>query len=160
MATNNISTWTEGMEDLRTNLMNGAGDTEGLARSFIKAIQGDIKFVCTPSTVTKTPTSDAWTQTVVVTMTNNDGELCQWYNGNVTLAVGDTGTGTASITPTAGVVTMTDGSLTVVLAGDAGSTYWKNSETATLTVSPTANNSGIAMGSLIANATCVVTFTT
>ena len=160
MATRNIATWTEGMEDLRTNLMNGAGDTDGLTRSFIKAIQGDLKLVCTPATVAKTATSEAWTETVVVTLTNNDGELCQWYNGNVTIAVADTGTGTASISPAAGAVQMTDGSLTVVLSGDAGSNNWANEQTATLTVSPTANNAGIVQGSLIANATCVVTFAT
>ena len=158
MATRNIATWTEGMEDLRTNLMNGAGDTDGLTRSFIKAIQGDLKLVCTPATIAKTATSAAWSEPIIVTLTNNDGELCQWYNGNVTIAVADSATGTASISPTAGAVQMTDGSLTVVLSGDAGTDYWANTQTATLTVSPTANNAGIVQGSLIANATCVVTF--
>lgn len=160
MATRNIATWTEGMEDLRTNLMNGAGDTDGLTRSFIKAVQGDLKLVCTPATVAKTATSEAWDETVVITLTNNDGEVCQWYNGNITIAVGDTGTGTASIVPAAGAIQMTDGVATVVLSGDAGVDNWANLQTATLIVSPTANNAGIVQGSLIANATCVVTFAT
>jgi hypothetical protein len=155
MATTNTD-YSAGAESLRTYLLNGSGSRTQWD-AFIKAVWGDIKLNCSPATATPAPTSEAWTQTVTVTATTNDGELIP-YSGAVTLAIGDTSTaGTASITPSAGAVAMTDGSLTVTIAGDAAD--WLNTETATLTVSPTANNAGIFHGSTIANATCVITFT-
>lgn len=156
MATVNTS-FTSGMEALRSQLLNGDGNIN-VTQSFIKALSGDLKLVCTPATVSKAATSSAWTQTVVVTLTTNNGEPCSWYNGNVTLSVADTSSaGTAAISPAAGARPMTDGSLTVTLSGDAAA--WLAADTATLTVAPTANNPGVVAGSLIANATCVVTFT-
>ncbi len=151
--------WTAGQEELRQGLLNGACDI-GVVKSFVKALSGDLKLVCTPATVAKTATSEAWTQDAVVTLETNDGEPCTWYNGNITLAVADTGTGTASISPAAGAHAMTDGALTVTLSGDAGTSYWANTQTATLTASVTANNPGLVQGSLIASATSVVTFST
>ena len=150
-----------GVESLRSGLgmlsMNGDVDE---VKAFLKAASGDFVIKCTPATVAKTATSEAWTQDVVVTLETNDGELHKWYNGNITLAVADTGTGTAAIDPAAGAHAMTNGSLTVTLSGDAGSSYWANTQTATLTASVTSNNPGLVQGSLIANATCVVTFST
>lgn len=156
MATPDI-TFSAGMEQLRASLVTGDGSV-AVPESFFKACCGDIKLVCTPATVAKAATNSAWTQEVVVTVCNNDGTLCSWYNGNITLAVGDTATGTAAISPAAGAHAVTDGSLTVTLSGDAGSNYWAAASTATLTASPTANNAGLVQGSLIANATCVVSF--
>ena len=151
--------WPTGLESLRAGLAQG--DMQGViadTKAFLKAHSGDFVIKCTPATVAKAATNLAWTQEVVITLETNDGELHKWYNGNITLAVADTATGTAAINPAAGARAMTNGSLTVTLSGDAGSSYWAAASTATLTASATANNPGLVQGSLIANATCVVTF--
>lgn len=156
MATQTV-TWTDGQEAVRSGLLNGDGDVANV-KAFLAAMSGDIVIKCTPATKNKTATSAAWEETIVVTLETNAGVRHSWYNGNITLAVGDTSTaGTAAISPAAGARQMTDGALTVTLSGAAAS--WLATETATLTASVTSNNPGLVAGSLIANATSVITFT-
>ena len=153
-----------GSEGLRSYLLNGC--TDGTADSsgngkqafeaLLKGLAGDYVIKCDPETVAPEPTNAVWSQTVTVTLETTDGEVHTWYNGPVKLAVGDTGGGTATITPGAGNRMMTNGSLTVVLAGDEAT--WAHGETATLTVSDP-DNTGFG-GWTAADATCVVTFTT
>ncbi len=123
----------------------------------IKACSGDMQFSVSPATATPAPTSEAWSQEVEITLTDSEGNVHTWYNGPIKLAIGDTSSaGTASIDPTSTTPSMTNGKYTVAIEGDAES--WLNEETATLTVSDP--DTDAIMGIAVADATCVLTFTT
>jgi hypothetical protein len=154
------SSYSAGLEALRTFLLGASGDISTFKAWAKAAINGDILLKCTPSTIAASPGSAAWEEDILVTLETNDGELINCYSGYVTLAVADTSTaGTASILTsagtTAGVATMTDGQLWVKLKGDAAA--WNTANTATLAVNATANNPGLVGASGIATATCVLT---
>lgn len=155
-------TYTQGMEDIRTGLESGGMRGEkGDIKALFKALSGDIALKCTPATATPAPTAAAWTQAVVVSLETADGERHKWYSGPVTLAIADTSSsGTATISPAAGASYMTDGALTVTISGNAAA--WLNSETVTLTASIAAQHTGdtAILGYVVANKTCVLTFTT
>ena len=150
-------TYSAGIESLRAGLFSGEMGGELTAiKAFLKAQSGDIVLKVTPATATPAPTAAAWSQTVVVSLETADGERHTWYNGHVTIAVGDTSTaGTAAILPTAGAHYMTDGVLNVTLSGAAAA--WLATETATLTATTVAQQGLLNVA--ISATTCVVTFT-
>ncbi len=154
-----------GVEKFRSYLGGYSNLGANAFTTFMKAQSGDIVLKVTPATTTPAPTAAAWTQAVVITLETADGEVHEWYNGTVTIAIGDTSTaGTASISPTAGATYMNNGSLTVTISGNAAA--WLNSETATLTVSatdqdPAGGTTDLSIcGWAVASKTCVITFTT
>ena len=141
-----------------TGTTNAVTNGKEAFEALMKGLAGDFVIVCDPETATPEPTDAAWSQTVTVTLETYDGELHSWYNGPITLAVEDAGGGTASILPVAGEQMMTNGTLSVVLSGDANT--WANGETATLTVSDPATAGTGFNGWVASDATCVITFTT
>lgn len=136
---------------------NGYGSFEDDWTPFAAALSGDSKPVCTAATASAAATTAAWTKTTVVSLKTAAGKVHSWYNGGITLAIADTGTGTASISsPTAaGTWNMTNGQLSVTIAGDAST--WSAGATATLTASMPSAQNGLVGGST-ATATFVVTF--
>jgi len=136
---------------------DNAANGEQAFETLLKGLAGDYVIVCDPATTTPEPTSEAWTQEVVVTLETADGEVHTWYNGPIKLAIDDTSiAGTASIDPAAGEHNMTNGKLTVTVSGDAKD--WLNGDTVTLTVSDP-DTSGFG-GWTASDATFVATFTT
>lgn len=84
----------------------------------LKGVSGDLVLDVTANE-TKAATAEAWTKTINIALKTAAGGLHKWYNGPITLAVTNTSSaGTASITPAAGSHNMTDGELSVVMAGD------------------------------------------
>lgn len=85
-----------------------------------KALAGDIAFVVSPSTVSTTPLSTAWTRTVGVELQTTAGEVHQWFNKAITtgVSIADTSSaGTATIPST--TLTFANGKASVVVSGDA-----------------------------------------
>lgn len=153
-------TLSEGSNNVLYWLLNGAGDRAGVDALF-KALSGDIQLEVDVVDATPDPTAAVWEQTMTVKLVTADGEVHSWYNGPVTLAIGDTSSaGTAAILPAAGAHNMVAGELEVVVSGDAQA--WLNSETVTLTASIAAQHSGdtAILGYVVANHTGVITFTT
>jgi hypothetical protein len=151
------------IEDLRTYLAGLGNNGYNAFQTLMKALSGDFVLKVTPATATPAPTAAAWTQAAVVTLETADGEVHEWYNGPVTLAIADTSTaGTASITPAAGAHNMTNGQLAVTIAGDAAA--WLATETVTLTASmadqdASGDTDKNLFGKAVADKTCVLTFT-
>jgi hypothetical protein len=118
------------------------------------ALAGDITMSITPTTVTPSPTSAAWTRNVVISLQTAGGDVHTWLDKayTTTLSIGDTSSaGTASIVST--TLTLVNGEATVVVSGDAAD--WLNTETDTLTV----GNITVA-GITVTGGTSVETFTT
>jgi len=123
----------------------------------MKAMSGDMAFRVTPATDAPAPTEEAWEQDVLIELVDSAGNLHSWYSGPIKLAIADGSTlGTATIDPAGTTPDMVNGKYTVTIKGDAAS--WLNTETATLTVSDP-DTVGI-MGQVVADKTCVITFTT
>jgi hypothetical protein len=122
--------------------------------TYFKAAAGDLVFKCSPATVTSSPTSAAWTRTVVVTLETAAGEVHEWFDKAITtgVSIGDTSTaGAASIPST--TLTFENGKASVVISGTAAA--WLNTETDTLTVAQ-----ATILGYTVASKTSVETFTT
>jgi hypothetical protein len=122
--------------------------------SIESALAGDIVMVIEPETVAPTPTSEAWTRNVKISIQNTAGAVHGWLNAayTTTLSIADTSTaGTASIVST--TLTIVDGEAVVVVSGDAQD--WLDTETDTLTV---ANIT--VLGVTVTGGTSVETFTT
>jgi hypothetical protein len=141
---------TDGQKALREHIVcNGSGDRSVLD-ALIKAQSGDMVFKVTPSTATQAAGNTGFTKNFDITLESAAGEVNQWYNGSVTIAVAETSAaGSASIVPAAGTHNMVDGKLTVAFTGAAA---WVAGEKATLTV-----DAGTILGYPVASKTGVVT---
>ena len=118
-----------------------------------KALSGDLVWVVSPATVSKTATSAGWTRTVVIELQTVAGEVHTWFSKTITngVSIADTSTaGTATIPST--TLTIVNGRATVVVSGDA--LDWLAGETDTLTVAQET-----ILGYTVAAKTSVETFT-
>lgn len=98
-----------------------------------KAMAGDMIFVVSPATCTRTATEEAWTRKVAVELQTAAGEIHTWLNKSITsgVSIADTSTaGTASIAST--TLTFVNGKATVTVTGSAHA--WLADETNTLTI--------------------------
>jgi len=124
-----------------------------------KALSGDMKF--TLSQTTAAPTVAAIqaadvTYDIEIRLENAAGDLHDWYNGKVLLAIADDdSTGVAAIDPTAGERSMVNGVLNVAVT--LGQATWTAGKKATLTVSDPATASTGICGVAVADATFVAT---
>ena len=125
-----------------------------------KALSGDMVFQCTPPTAA--PSAAAAAQAAIVykvkvTLESAAGEVHDWYNGPVLLAItGDDSTGTATISPAAGERNMTNGELEVTVT--LPKVAWTQGSVVTLTVAaPETAGAGIC-GWAVASKTFVATF--
>jgi len=84
-----------------------------------KALSGDMVFKCTPPTAAPSAAAAALDDIVYkvkVTLESAAGEVHDWYNGPVLLAIATTdSTGVPTISPAAGERNMTNGELEVTL---------------------------------------------
>ena len=124
-----------------------------------KALSGDMVFKCTPPTAAPSATAAALDDIVYkvkVTLESAAGEVHDWYNGPVLLAIAtNDSTGVATISPAAGEHNMTNGELEVTVTLPQAA--WTASKTVTLTVSdPVAAGTGIC-GWAVADKTFVAT---
>lgn len=124
-----------------------------------KALSGDMVFKCTPATAAPSAAAAAQADIVYkvkVTLENAAGEVHDWYNGPVLLAISDDdNTGNATISPAAGEHNMTNGELEVTVTLPKAS--WTKGKAVTLTVSdPATAGTGIC-GWVVANKTFVAT---
>ncbi len=124
-----------------------------------KALSGDMVFKCTPATAAPSAAAaaqDDIVYKVVVTLENAAGEVHDWYNGPVLLAISDDdGTGNATISPAAGERNMTNGELEVTVTLPKAA--WTAGSAVTLTVSdPATAGTGIC-GWAVADKTFVAT---
>jgi hypothetical protein len=99
-----------------------------------KFLSGDIDSAVDGVTADVTGATDgATTQTFEISLVDSSGNVYEFYNGPIKLAISDTSTnGTAAIDPTSTTPDMTNGKYTVSIT--FGGT-WVNGETATLTIS-------------------------
>lgn len=119
------------------------------------ALNGDIIMEISPATVTRTPTSAAWTRTVTVTFKDSNGNIHTWLTEtfSTALSIGDTSTaGTASL-PNGTDLEVVNGVATVEVAGDEQD--WLDTETDTLTI---ANVTPSALNKEVTGGTSVETF--
>lgn len=95
--------------------------------------------------------------TITVSLVNGDGDVLDWYNGKVKLAItDDDDTGAATIDPEAGEHDMVGGQLVVDVTMPTA--VWTATKKATLTVSaPTSATNAIITG--VPNATFIATVT-
>lgn len=124
-----------------------------------KALSGDMVFKCTPETADPSAAAAAQADIVYkvkVTLESAAGEVHDWYNGPVRLAIADTDdTGVATISPAAGEHNMTNGELEVTVT--LPKAEWTATKTVTLTVSdPSDAGTGIC-GWVVADETFVAT---
>lgn len=124
-----------------------------------KALSGDMVFKCTPATAAPSAAAAALNDIVYkvkVTLENAAGEVHDWYNGPVLLAISDNdSTGNATISPAAGEHNMTNGELEVTVTLPKAS--WTAGKAVTLTVSdPATAGTGIC-GWAVADKTFVAT---
>lgn len=124
-----------------------------------KALSGDMVFKCTPATAAPSAAAAALGDIVYkvkVTLESAAGEVHDWYNGPVLLAISDNdSTGNATISPAAGEHNMTNGELEVTVTLPKAA--WTAGKTVTLTVSdPATAGTGIC-GWVVANKTFVAT---
>lgn len=85
-----------------------------------KALAGDLVWVVTPSTVSTSPLSTAWTRSVVVELQTAAGEVHDWFSSDIATgnSIADTSSaGTASIVST--TLSIVDGRAVVTVSGDA-----------------------------------------
>lgn len=124
-----------------------------------KALSGDMVFKCTPATAAPSAAAAALDDIVYkvkVTLENAAGEVHDWYNGPVLLAISDDdSTGVATISPAAGEHNMTNGELEVTVTLPKAA--WTAGKAVTLTVSdPVTAGTGIC-GWAVADKTFVAT---
>ena len=145
-------------EDLNQNFdMINAGSPP--LNLLVKAMGGDMVFKCTPATAAPSAAAAAQADIVYkvkVTLENAAGEVHNWYNGPVLLAIAGTdATGVATISPAAGEHNMTNGELEVTVTLPKAA--WTATKTVTLTVSdPATAGTGIC-GWAVADKTFVAT---
>ena len=124
-----------------------------------KALSGDMVFKCTPATAAPSAAAAALDDIVYkvkVTLENAAGEVHDWYNGPVLLAISDNdSTGVATISPAAGERNMTNGELEVTVTLPKAA--WTASKAVTLTVSDPATAGTGVCGWVVANKTFVAT---
>lgn len=134
--------------------VNGVGLTNNEELALMQtAMAGELTMVISPETVAPAPTSEAWTRNVVVSVTNDAGEVQTWLNQayTTTVSIADTSTaGTASIAST--TLTLVNGMATIVVSGDVAD--WLDTETDTLTI-----GNITVMGYTVTGGTSVETFT-
>jgi hypothetical protein len=124
-----------------------------------KALSGDMVFKCTPATAAPSAAAAALDDIVYkvkVTLENAAGEVHDWYNGPVLLAISDDdSTGVATISPAAGEHNMTNGELEVTVTLPQAA--WTAGKAVTLTVAdPATAGTGIC-GWAVADKTFVAT---
>lgn len=127
--------------------------------NFVKAMSGDMAFKVEPATAAPKVAemvAGAVEYDITVSLVNSAGELHDWYNGPVLLAISDNDSaGAATISLAAGEHNMTGGKLKVKVT--LSQATWTAAKVATLTVSdPATAGSGI-MGWVVADKTFVAT---
>ena len=149
------------------NLMHHALENENLdtiVNQFSllqKAMSGDMVFKLSQTTaapkVADLAAEDA-VYNIVIRLESAAGDLHDWYNGKVLLAISDDDSaGAATITPAAGEHNMVNGVLTVEVRMPKAA--WTAGKAATLTVSDPATAGTGINGWAVANATFVATVT-
>lgn len=149
------------------NLMHHALENENLdtiVNQFSllqKAMSGDMVFKLSQTTaapkVADLAAKDA-VYNIVIRLESAAGDLHDWYNGKVLLAISDNdSTGEATITPAAGEHNMVNGVLMVEVRMPKA--VWTAGKAATLTVSDPATAGTGINGWAVANATFVATVT-
>lgn len=124
-----------------------------------KALSGDMVFKCTPATAA--PSAAAAAQAAIVykvkvTLESAAGEVHDWYNGPVRLAIATTdSTGVPTISPAAGERNMTNGELEVTVTLPKAA--WTSGKTVTLTVSDPSDAGAGICGWTVADKTFVAT---
>lgn len=151
------------MKDM--NLMPSALENENLdtiTNQFMliqKAMSGDMKFKLSQVTANASAAALAAADVVYhigVRLESDAGELHDWYNGKVLIAIADDDTtGVAAIVPAAGEVSMVNGELEVQVT--LPTAVWTAGKKATLTISDPATASTGILGVAVANATFVAT---
>lgn len=126
-----------------------------------KAMSGDMVFKLSQTTaapkVADLAAEDA-VYNIVIRLESAAGDLHDWYNGKVLLAISDNdSTGAATITPAAGEHNMVNGVLMVEVRMPKA--VWTAGQVATLTVSDPATAGTGINGWAVANATFVATVT-
>ena len=149
------------MKDM--NLMPSALENENLdtiTNQFAliqKAMSGDMKFKLSQTTANASAAALAAANVVYkigVRLESAAGELHDWYNGKVLIAIADDdSTGAAAIVPAAGEVAMVKGELEVTVT--LPEAVWTPAKAATLTISDPATASTGILGVAVANATFV-----
>lgn len=124
----------------------------------IKALQGDVVIKLSRTTAAPTAAAcaaNAQVYPIGIRLETAAGELHNWYNGKIKLAISDDdSTGEATIDPEAGEISMVGGVASVTVTMSKAS--WTATKAATLTVSkPTSAKSPIM--EIAANATFVAT---
>jgi hypothetical protein len=115
-----------------------------------KAMSGDITIEILTADVAPAPTAAIWSYTVNFQLIDTNGNVHNWYNGDIVAAASDTSAaGTAAVDDTSPAVVNGVGS--VVLSGDAAA--WLDTETALCTLN------GTVLGKTLANKVFTVTFT-
>ena len=143
------------MSTFRTLERQDLNDNFGL---LIKALQGDVVIKLSQATAAPTAAACAAAAQVYnigIRLETAAGELHNWYNGKIKLAIADDdSTGEATIAPGAGEISMVGGVASVTVTMSKAS--WTATKAATLTVSkPTSAKSPIM--EIAANATFVAT---
>ena len=124
----------------------------------IKALHGDVVIKLSQATAAPTAAAcaaNAQVYPIGIRLETAAGELHNWYNGKIKLAISDDdSTGEATIAPEAGEISMVGGVASVTVTMSKAS--WTATKAATLTVSkPTSAKSPIM--EIAANATFVAT---
>lgn len=126
-----------------------------------KAMSGDMQFVLSAATATPLVSELGAADVVyniIVSLKTAAGELHDWYNGKVLLAIADDdATGNATISPAAGERAMTNGVLAVTVTMPTA--VWTATKKATLTVSDLATLGTGILGFVVADATFIATVT-
>ena len=143
------------MSEFRTLERQDLNDNFAL---LIKALQGDVVIKLSQATAAPTAAACAAAAQVYpigIRLETAAGELHNWYNGKIKLAISDDdSTGAATIDPEAGEISMVGGVASVTVTMSKAS--WTATKAATLTVSkPTSAKSPIM--EIAANATFVAT---
>jgi len=108
-----------------------------------EAMLGDIQWSISPSTLSTSPTSEAWTRKVLVKAVNSDGETHKWVNTAISsgVSIADTSSaGTASITST--TLTLSEGVAVVTVSGDAEDWLGGTAQEKAITVTGAPSSSG------------------
>ena len=143
------------MSEFRTLERQDLNDNFAL---LIKALQGDVVIKLSRTTAAPTAAAcaaNAQVYPIGIRLETAAGELHNWYNGKIKLAISDDdSTGEATIAPEAGEISMVGGVASVTVTMSKAS--WTATKAATLTVSkPTSAKSPIM--EIAANATFVAT---
>ena len=143
------------MSEFRTLERQDLNDNFAL---IIKALQGDVVIKLSQATAAPTAAACAAAAQVYpigIRLETAAGELHNWYNGKIKLAItDDDSTGTATIDPEAGEISMVGGVASVEVTMDKAA--WTATKKATLTVSkPTSAKAPIL--ETVADATFVAT---